>query len=176
MRFVEFLKVTVMLSAAAATTLGAATIAGASTQDRSVVGLAMVAWWMIAALAGAFTGRRVETSTPIARLLAGARTTNTLPELRPGLVLINRLWPLLAVTVLAGALAFLAPQVPGILAGGPILLALRMRHQGSAVAAIEDRDGVRFYVRQTSPVRPIALDRTPGFKTSMPAEVRSAVR
>ena len=33
----------------------------------------------------------------------------------------------------------------------------------SAVAAIEERDGVRFYIDRTSPVHPIQLVRTPGF-------------
>jgi hypothetical protein len=31
------------------------------------------------------------------------------------------------------------------------------------VAAIEERDGVRFYVERTSPLKPIQLVRTPGF-------------
>ena len=31
------------------------------------------------------------------------------------------------------------------------------------MAAIEERDGVRFYVDRTSPLKPIQLIRTPGF-------------
>jgi hypothetical protein len=37
------------------------------------------------------------------------------------------------------------------------------------VAAIEDRDGVRFYIEPTSPVSPIQLLRTPGFHTEFPS-------
>ena len=37
------------------------------------------------------------------------------------------------------------------------------RRQEAAVAAIEERDGVRFYVDRTSPLSPIQLIRTPGF-------------
>jgi hypothetical protein len=71
-------------------------------------------------------------------------------------------------TLVSGALAFLQPQVPGIAAGVPIVLALYWRRQDAAVAAIEDRDGVRFYVQRASPLRPMALERTPGFKALRP--------
>jgi hypothetical protein len=43
------------------------------------------------------------------------------------------------------------------------------------VAAIEERDGVCFYVRRTSPVRPMSLERAPGFKTLRPERVNGAV-
>jgi len=35
------------------------------------------------------------------------------------------------------------------------------------VTAIEERDGARFYVERTSPLRPIQLVRTPGFRTNL---------
>jgi hypothetical protein len=43
------------------------------------------------------------------------------------------------------------------------------------VAAIEERDGAAFWVRRTSPVRPIALERTPGFKAARNERVGGAV-
>ncbi len=89
-------------------------------------------------------------------------------------MLINRLWPLLVPTVAAGALAFLAPQIPGIATGFAIIWALAWRNQDSAVSAIEERDGVRFYIERTSPFAPIQLVRTPGFKSSF--EMNGAVR
>ncbi len=116
-------------------------------------------------------GRGHAASPPIAQLLAAARATNALPEHRPTAILLNRLWPLLAFTVLAGGLAFLAPQIPGIGAGFAIIWALAWRRQHAAVAAIEERDGVRFYVIATSPVQRIALQRTPGFKAMRPENV-----
>jgi hypothetical protein len=82
---------------------------------------------------------------------------------------------LLLFTLVAGGLAFLAPQVPGIAAGFAIIWALAWRRQDAAVAAIEERDGACFFVRRTSPVRPIALERTPGFKTLRPERVNGAV-
>ena len=51
-------------------------------------------------------------------------------------------------------LAFIAPQVPGIATGFAIIWALSWRRQHRAVQAIEERDGVVFYVEPTSPLRP----------------------
>ena len=64
-------------------------------------------------------------------------------EQRPGAILVNRLWPLLLLTLLAGGLALLAPQIPGdrrraSRSSGRSRGAARTR----AVAAIEERDGV----------------------------------
>jgi hypothetical protein len=167
-RFVDFLKTTVLLSAGAATVLALVTVLSITAGLGSQLALLSVVWWAIAASIGLILGRGAAASPPIARLLAGARATNALPEHRPAAILLNRLWPLLALTVLAGALAFLAPQIPGIGAGFAIIWALAWRHQHAAVAAIEERDGVRFYVLRTSPIQPIALQRTPGFKAMRP--------
>ena len=175
MRFVDFLKTTVLLSAGAATALATVTVLAASQRsDERLVAIA-VGWWVIAALIGLRLGRRAETNPPIARLLSGAKASTTLPEHHPSAILINRLWPLLLFTLAAGGLAFLAPQIPGIAAGFAIIWALAWRRQDAAVAAIEERDGARFYVRRTSPVRPMALERTPGFKTLRPEHVDGAV-
>ena len=167
MRFVDFLKTTVLLSAAAATALAAVTVLAASAKSLSTVALVSVAWWVIAAVLGLRIGRR-EVSPAIARLLSGARTTTVLPEHRPAAVLINRLWPLLLCSLIAGGLAFLAPQVSGIGAGFAIIWALAWRHQHAAVSAIEERDGIAFYVRRTSPLGPMALERAPGMKVLRP--------
>jgi hypothetical protein len=168
-RFVDFLKTTVLLSAGAATALAAVAVLVATAKG-SEAGLVLfsVGWWVLCALIGLFLGRRADTSPPIARLLAGAKATTALPEHRPGAILVNRLWPLILFTVLAGGLSLLAPQIAGIGAGFAIIWALAWRRQHSAVAAVEERDGVRFYVLRASPIRPMALQRTPGFKTLRP--------
>jgi len=162
-RFCDFLKATVLISAGAATALAAVTVAGAGADSNDRLVYIAVGWWFACALVGAFVGRRNEATPPIARLLATAQSSRMLPEQRPGTVLVNRLWPLLLCTISAGALAFLAPQVPAIAAGFAIIWALAWRRQDAAVAAIEERDAVRFYVEKTSPIRPIQLVRTPGF-------------
>ena len=168
MRFTDFLKATVLISAGAASALAAVTVAGASSDGDSTVVFLAVGWWVVAAALGAWLGRRAQTSPPIARVLAAARTSPALPELQPGRVLLNRLWPLLVSAVPAGALAFLAPQIPAIACGFTIIWALAWRRQESAVQAIEERDGVSFFVERTSPVRPIQLIRTPGFRRERP--------
>jgi hypothetical protein len=165
-RFVDFLKTTVLLSAGAATALAAITVLAATAKGSEAdLVLFSVGWWALAAAIGIFLGRRADASPPIARLLAGAKSTTALPEHRPGAILANRLWPLVLFTVLSGGLSLLAPQIPGIGTGFAIIWALAWRRQHAAVAAIEERDGVRFYVLRTSPIRPMALQRTPGFKT-----------
>jgi hypothetical protein len=161
-RFVDFLKATVMLSAGAATVLGALTVLQVAREDQEQLMEVAVGWWLIAAAIGGWVGRRNAASPPIARLLADARMQMSLPEVRPGLTLINRLWPLLFSTVGAGILGIFLPQVAAVAAGFAIIWALAWRRQEAAVSAIEDRDGFRFYVDRTPPWAPIRLIRTPG--------------
>ena len=59
-------------------------------------------------------------------------------------------------------------------AGYVIAAALAWRKQSAAVEAIEGRDGVRFYVEQTSPFKPTRLIRTPGFRRVEPITHASA--
>ena len=163
MRFGEFLKITVLLSAGCATLLATLTVIGLSREfDRTLV-LVSAAWWLGAVVIGVWLGRRAEASPPIARLLATARTQTMLPELRPGVTVVNRLWPLLVYMVVFAGLGIYRPPVAAVAAGGAMIWALAWRRQASAVAAIEERDGVRFYVDRTPPLQPIRLVRTPGF-------------
>jgi hypothetical protein len=175
-RFVDFLKTTVLACAAAATALAAVAIAAAAS-DKDVGLLAFCAvWWTLAAVIGVLLGRRNATTPPIERLLAGARTSTSLPEQqRPGPLLVNRLWPLLVLLVASGALAFVRPQVPAIAAGFAIIWALYWRRQDAAVTAIEERDGIAFYVERTSPLKPMRLVRTPGFRRIVPPTFNGAV-
>jgi hypothetical protein len=174
-RFVDFLRTTVLLSAGAATALGAICVLAAAAAADNLVVAVSVGWWVIATVIGLRMGARAETSPPIARLLSGAQSSSSLPEHHPGAIIINRLWPLIVFTLLAGGLAFLAPQIPGIAAGFAIIWALAWRRQDAAVAAIEERDGAGFYVKRTSPVRPMSLLRTPGFKSSRAEQMNGAV-
>src|SRR3954452_23296398 len=172
MRFPEFLRTSILFFAGAATALAAVAIAGAQSDDDTTLLYVAVGWWVASAVAGLWIGRRVETSQGIGRLLADARHSPTLPEQEPGRTMINRLWPLIIVTAAAAALAFLLPQVPAIGAGYALLLALAWRKQSRAVVAIEDRDGVRFYVERTSPMKPVQLVRTPWMRRIEPTDER----
>ena len=168
MRFVDLLRITVLLSAGAATALAIVTVLAATDDGDDTVVFVLAVWWFAAALIGAFVGRRARVSQAIGRLLADAKAATMMPEHRPAAVAVNRLWPLLLSTVAAGALGLVAPQIPGIAAGFAIIWALGWRRQESAVRAIEERDGVTFYVEPTSPVRPLRLIRTPGFRREVP--------
>ena len=165
MRFVDFLKATVLLSAGSATLLAALTVARVSAlADQTSLMEIAVGWWLVAAGMGGWIGRRNAATPPIARLLADARMQMSLPELRPGLTLLNRLWPLLFSTLGAGILGIFVPQVSAVAAGFAIIWALAWRRQEAAVDAIEERDGFRFYVDKTPPLAPIRLIRTPGLR------------
>jgi hypothetical protein len=168
-RFTDFLKATVLINAGAATALAAITVARVSDGSQPTLVFVAAGWWIVAAAYGIWVGRGHRPSESIARLLAAARTSPALPELSPSRVLLNRLWPLLVVTIVAAGLALVFPQVPAIGAGFAILGALALRRQEKAVTAIEDRDGVRFYVERTSPLRPIELVRTPGLTAIYPS-------
>jgi hypothetical protein len=168
MRFVDFLRSTVLLSGGAATTLGVLTLVAATRDQDDQVALYATGWWVAATLIGTWVGRRNEINPPIARLLADAKAATMMPDVRPGATMINRLWPMLLVVVAAGALTFLGPQIPGIATGFTIIWALAWRRQESAVSAIEERDGVTFFIEKTSPLRPIQLMRLPGFRRERP--------
>jgi Na+/melibiose symporter-like transporter len=168
LRFVDFLRATVLLSGGAATTLAVLTLVAATRDQDDTVALIATVWWVAATLIGAWLGRRNDVNPPIARLLADAKAGTMMPDVRPGFTMVNRLWPLLLVVVVAAAMTWVGPQIPGIAAGFTIIWALAWRRQEHAVAAIEERDGVTFFVERTSPVRPMRLLRLPGFRRERP--------
>jgi hypothetical protein len=172
MRFTDFLRVAVLLFAGAATALAIVAIAGAQSKDDTALLYVAVGWWIASAIGGLWIGRRGATSQGIGRLLAEARHSPTLPEQEPGRTVVNRLWPLIIALAAAAGIAFLLPQVPAIGAGYALLVALMWRKQSRAVAAIEDRDGVRFYVERTPPLKPLKLVRTPWMRRIEPTDSR----
>jgi hypothetical protein len=160
-RFGDFLRTAVLLSAGSATALAAITVIAATQDLQPVVIYVSVGWWSLATLLGLRLERRANEGIRV--LLADARHQTTLPVQRPALTIINRLWLLLIVTVAAGVLGTFMPQVSSVAAGFALLVALAWRRQEHAVQAIEERDAARFYVDRTTPLQPIRLVRTPGF-------------
>ena len=167
MRFVDFLRSAILLCAGAATVLATVTVIAASREADDTLVFVIAGWWIVAGTIGTWLGRRHETNSPIARLLASAKSTTSLPEQRPSSLLLNRMWPLLLSTILALGLGLVAPQIPGIACGFAIIGSLAWRRQESAVTAIEERDGVAFYVEPTPPHKPIKLIRAPGFRRDL---------
>jgi hypothetical protein len=58
--------------------------------------------------------------------------------------------------------------VAAIGTGFALAAALTLRAREHAVAAIEERDGVRFYVEPGSALQPVTLVRTPGLRRDRP--------
>ena len=63
MRFVDLLRITVLLSAGAATALAIVTVLAASAEADDTVVFVLAGWWFVAALIGAFVGRKAQVST-----------------------------------------------------------------------------------------------------------------
>src|SRR5919108_3777156 len=168
--FTDLLRLTVLLVGAEATALGAVGVVSAN-QDGDTVSLIVAGgWWVLAAAVGLYLGRPERAAEGIARALAGARVSTSLPQQSPLRIALIRLWPLGLIALVAGGVAWIWPQVPVIGAGYAIFVALQWRNREAAVTGVEDRDGVKFYVEPSSALEPIRLVRTPGLsRDRMPA-------
>ena len=162
MLFCDLLRVTVLLIAGVATALAAVSVAAADPDTDSTLLTIAFGWWVVAALVGVALGRSVRAAEAMRATLAGARTATSLPSESPGRIAFMRLWPVGAFALAAGGLGVAWPQIAAIGAGYAILIALGWRRREAAVAAIEERDGVRFYVEPSSALEPVKLVRTPG--------------
>src|SRR5262245_48237386 len=149
--------------------LAVITIAQSSANADDRLAIAAAGWWFVAMLVGLRIGRRATASPAIERALRDARPATSLPDLRAGRVLLNRLWPLLLATLIAAGASIVFPQIAAIAAGFGVMWSLSWRRQDAAVAAIEERDGVTFYVAPSPPLQPIRLVRAPGFRRDVPA-------
>jgi hypothetical protein len=170
MLFVDLLRLTVLLIGAAATALGVVTVVAANQDaDNAVLILAGV-WWLLAGGIGVALGSSRRAGEAMTRALASARTATSLPTQSSGRIAFARLWPIGAFTVVVAGLAWFLPQVAAVGTGFAILNALAWRNRERAVTAIEERDGVRFYVEPSSALEPVRLVRTPGLgRDRMPA-------
>jgi hypothetical protein len=162
MLFVDLLRLTVLLIGGTASVLGLLTVVAANQDaDYTVVYLAG-GWWLVAVVAGIILGSSGRAAQAMSRPLAGARTSTSLPTESAGRIAFQRLWPIGAFALVTGGLALIWPQVTGVGAGFAILNALAWRGRERAVTAIEERDGVRFYVEPSSAFSPVQVIRTPG--------------
>jgi hypothetical protein len=166
MPYTDLLRITVLLTGAEATALAAIT-AIVSNRDNDTTTLIVAAVWWLAALAiGLYLGRPSRAAGALRDALARARTATSLPAETPSRIALARLWPIAATAIAAGALGVFLPGVAAIGAGYALLVSLAWYSREGAVEAIEQRDGVRFYVVPNSALRPIQLVRTPGLRTS----------
>lgn len=162
MLFNDLLRVSVLLVGGVATALAAVAVVIAN-RDIDELALEVAAiWWLVAAAIGVWLGRPALTADAISRVLAGARTATSLPSETAGRIALMRLWPIGVFALAVGVAGWFWPQVAAIGAGYAIATALAWRGRQGAVEAIEERDGVRFYVEPSSAFEPVKLIRTPG--------------
>ena len=168
MPFAELLRATVFLTAGGATALGAIAVLGVRDAENTTLLLVGAAWWVVAAWIGLSLGAADRSAETMRETLANSRTVHTnspgvsMPA--PGRVAWGRLSPILAAVGVAGALGVIFPEVAMVGSGYALLVALAWRNREPAVLAIEGRDGVRFLVESASPLKPVKLVRTPGFR------------
>lgn len=159
---------TVLLAGGGATTLAAITAVSANADNDTRTLLVAAVWWTAAIAIGLILGRGPRAADAMRPLLAESRMTPTLPTDNPNRVAIARLWPLGVFALVAGVLGIFFPGVSAVGAGFGIAAALTLRAWGRAVAAIEERDGVRFYAEPGSAFTPVTLVRTPGLRRGRP--------
>src|SRR5918999_1895565 len=170
MAYCDLLRSTALLAAAAATALAAVAVLAANREDDTLTLAVAAGWWPLALATGLVLGRPARAAEAVASVLAAAKTTPSLPtdSESPGRAALGRLWPLIAFALVAGGLGFLWPGVAAVGTGFSLAAALAMRAREAAVTAIEDRDGVRFYVEPGSALQPVKLVRSPGLRRDRP--------
>ncbi len=169
MAFCDLLRTTVLLAAGAATALAAITVVSVSGSGDTLTLYVAAAWWVIALAGGIILGSPARAAEAMRPLLTEARMATALPDLgNPTRAALVRLWPLAAFAAIAGGLGLVFPGVAAIGTGFAIGAALALRSREGAVAAIEERDGVRFYVEPGSALEPVKLVRTPGLRRDRP--------
>lgn len=165
MPYTDLLRLTVFLTAAEATALGAISAIGAGRDNDSTTVLVAAAWWLISLAIGVYLGRPSRAREGVREALAQARTATSLPQEETSRIAIGRLWPIGLTALAAGVLGIFFPGVAVIGTGYALLVSLAWHSREAAVLAIEQRDGVKFYVVPTSAMRPIKLVRTPGLRS-----------
>lgn len=165
MHYTDLLRITVFLTGAEATALGAVTAIAAGRGDDATTVLVAGAWWLAALGFGLYLGRPERAADGVRDALARARTATSLPPDSPTRIALGRLWPIGVTAIAAGILGVFFPGVAAIGAGYALLVALAMRTREAAVLGIEQRDGVRFFVVPSSALSPVELVRTPGLRS-----------
>jgi hypothetical protein len=169
--YTDLLRLTVFLAG------GEATVLVAGPRGDTTTLIVAAGWWLAAFAIGLLLGRPSRAADGVRDALANARTTPSLPDQTPGRIAAERLWPIGASALIAAGLGFFLPGVTAIGAGYALLVALAWRSRESAVLAVEERDGVKFYVEPGSAFEPIRLIRTPGLgRESAPVGNRRLLR
>jgi hypothetical protein len=165
MPYTDLLRVTVFITGAEATALGAITAIGANREGDTSTVLIAAAWWLISLAVGFYLGRPARAADDMRDVLARARTATSLPPGPPARIAVGRLWPIGVTALVAGGLGLFFPGVAVIGAGYALIVSLAWHTREAAVLGVEQRDGVKFYVVPSSALRPVELVRTPGLRS-----------
>jgi hypothetical protein len=166
MTYTDLLRASVFITAAEATALGAITAIAANRDGETTIALIGAGWWLVALAIGVYLGRPHRAAEDVRGALARAKTATSLPEQSPARIAFTRLWPIAFTALAAGVIGIFFPGVAAVGAGYALIVSLAWHTREAAVLAIEQRDGVKFYVVPTPALQPIELVRTPGLRTS----------
>ncbi|HEX4304550.1 MAG TPA: hypothetical protein VHZ54_00800 [Solirubrobacterales bacterium] len=165
MPYTDLLRATVVLTGAEATVLGAISAISVGGEPSSTTVIVALAWWLISLILGFWLGRPERAREDMRDPLSRARMATSLPSESPGRIAAQRLWPVALTAIIAGGLGLFFPGVAIIGTGYALIVSLAWHTREGAVQAIEERDGVRFFVVPGSAFRPIELVRTPGLRS-----------
>ena len=165
MPYTDLLRVTVLLTGAEATALATITAIAANRDSDTRTLIVAAVWWLLSLAIGFYIGRPSRAADALRDTLSRAKTATSLPVETPARISFGRLWPIAVTAIAAGVLGVFFPGVAAIGAGYALLVSLAWHSREGAVLAIEQRDGVKFYVVPNSALRPIQLVRTPGLRT-----------
>ncbi|MFN8215448.1 MAG: hypothetical protein U0R71_02525 [Solirubrobacterales bacterium] len=166
MPYTDLLRVTVFLTGAEATVLGAISAIGANRENDTTTMLIAAGWWLVSIAIGFWLGRPARAREDMRDPLARARTATSLPSQAPARIAVGRLWPIALTAIVAGVLGLFFPGVAVIGAGYALIVSLAWHSREAAVLAIEQRDGVKFYVVPSPAWRAVELMRTPGLRSA----------
>ena len=166
MPYTDLLRVSVFVTAAEATVLGAITAIAAEREANPTIVFIAAGWWLASLAIGFYLGRPRRAADDMREALARARTATSLPEGGPARIAVERLWPIFLSAIAAGVLGIFWPGVSAVGAGYALIASLAWHTREAAVLGIEHRDGVKFYVVPSSALRPVQLVRSPGLRSS----------
>lgn len=161
MRYCDYLHASVLMigsSALALVLIGAGSLAAYESTWMIYVS---IAWLVICVCWGLWSGRGASVQESVRTLLSKSRPEPIFPKIEPPAVLLSRLWPVLAITLVSAISSYWFPQLAIVSAGYGLLWAVAWRRQADAVLAIEERDAVHFWIVKSSPLHPPKLVRVP---------------
>jgi hypothetical protein len=164
--YTDLLRVTVLLTGAEATALATITAIAANRDGDTTTLIVAAVWWLLSLVIGFYLGRPSRAADALRDTLARAKTATSLPVENPARISFGRLWPVAVTAIAAGVLGVFFPGVAAIGAGYALLVSLAWHSREATVLAIEQRDGVKFYVVPNSALQPVQLVRTPGLRSS----------